>query len=78
VASSIEDGTRRVFLCPMHAQQAESAGAESIDALRTLFVEVDGRRALLARRATERRLFPPRPEGRRLERGRRSSDIAGT
>jgi hypothetical protein len=76
-ASSLTDGMRRILLCGTHAQSARAAGAASIEAVRALFVEADGRRALLARRAThERRLFPPRPEGRRLARGRRKTDAA--
>jgi hypothetical protein len=75
-ASSLTDGMRRIQLCGAHAQSARTAGAASIEAVRALFVESDGRRALLARRATERRLFPPRPEGRRLARGRRKTDVA--
>jgi hypothetical protein len=75
-ASSLEDGLRRILLCRPHAESAHAAGAASVEAVRALFVESDGRRALLARRATERRLFPPRPEGRRLARGRRKTDVA--
>lgn len=75
-ASSLEDGLRRVLLCRQHAESAHAAGATSIEAVRALFVESDGRRALLPRRADERRLFPPRPEGRRLARGRRKTDAA--
>jgi len=78
-ASSIEDGERRVLLCRAHAENAQAAGAASIEELRALFVEADGRRALLARRAPlERRMFPPRPEGRRIARGRRKSDGGAT
>jgi hypothetical protein len=76
-ASSLTDGMRRIFLCRAHAESARTAGATSLDALRALFVEADGRRALLARRAPrERRMFPPRPEGRRVARGRRSTDAS--
>jgi hypothetical protein len=71
----VDDGTRRVVLCKGHADRAAVAGALTVEGLRTLFVEAGGRRALLPRRAViERRLFPPRPEGRRLARGRRKSD----
>jgi hypothetical protein len=75
-ASSLTDGLRRIMLCEAHAASARAAGAATIEAVRALFVESSGRRALLARRATERRLFPPRPEGRRLARGRRRTDGA--
>ena len=66
---------RQVHLCTAHAREARAANVTSTDELRRLFVESDGRRALLARRAAdERRLFPPRPEGRRHDDGRRESD----
>jgi hypothetical protein len=75
---SVDGGTRRighVVLCQEHAERARVANAHTVEALRALFVEVGGRRALLQRRAVvERRLFPPRPEGRRMSRGRRKSD----
>jgi hypothetical protein len=62
-------------LCQPHTAQAEQAGVTTLDALRALFIEASGQRSLLARRAaSERRLFPPRPEGRRQWRGRRQSD----
>lgn len=74
-SSSVEVGDRRVALCKDHAAAARQAGVSSTEALRALFVEAEGRRALLSRRAEdERRLFPPRPEGRRMQRGRRKSD----
>jgi hypothetical protein len=73
--SSVDGGTRVIVLCEDHAALAAPAGVVSLEALRALFVEADGRRALLPRRAVdERRLFPPRPEGRRLSRGRRKAD----
>jgi hypothetical protein len=73
--TSIDSDLRRVVLCQAHAESAQREGTRSVEALRALFVEAEGRRALLARRAEdERRMFPPRPEGRRLSRGRRKSD----
>jgi hypothetical protein len=72
--SEVDGGTRLIVLCAAHAASA-SGGVASVEALRALFVEAEGRRALLSRRAVdERRMFPPRPEGRRLSRGRRKSD----
>jgi len=66
---------RSVLLCAAHSERARQAGASSLRALRELFIEADGRRALVARRAPlERRLFPPRPEGRRRSQGRRACD----
>ena len=77
LAHSLDLGTRLVALCGKHARHAEQAGVTTLDALRALFVEAEGQRSLLARRAeSERRLFPPRPEGRRQWRGRRESDTA--
>jgi hypothetical protein len=74
-AAPLDLEDRRVSLCRTHADQALSAHARSVDELRRLFVEPNGRRALLARRARdERRMFPPRPEGRRLDEGRRQTD----
>jgi hypothetical protein len=73
--SGIDFGTRLIALCKVDAQLAKQAGARSPESLRQLFIEVDGRRALLPRRALdERRRFPPRPEGRRHDDGRRGSD----
>jgi hypothetical protein len=70
----IDCGERLVFLCKLHQRAAKLAGANTAAALNELFKESDGRRTLLSRRANERRLFPPRPEGRRQHDGRRSSD----
>jgi hypothetical protein len=71
----LDGGTRLLVLCQVHAEQAMIAGATSAEAVRALFIEDAGRRALVARRAEdERRVFPPRPEGRRIASGRRSAD----
>lgn len=64
-------GERVVWLCPTHREQAQGS---STDALRTVFQELDGQRSLLPRRAEDRRVFPPRPEGRRKGAGRRRAD----
>jgi hypothetical protein len=78
-AHGLDLGTRLVTLCAQHARQAEQAKVTTLEALRALFVEAGGQRSLLARRAaSERRLFPPRPEGRRQWRGRRQSDAVST
>jgi hypothetical protein len=72
---AIDCGTRLVSLCEAHALAAKRATARSLEALRQLFVEAEGRRTLIGRRAPdERRLFPPRPEGRRQKSGRRATD----
>ena len=68
---------QRLFtLCETHARLVKAAGTDSLEAARALFREVTGRRSALPRRAElDRRAFPPRPEGRRLARGRRVGDI---
>ena len=68
-------GERIVALCDAHALEVRDSAASSIDSVRCLFVEPDGRRSLLARRAPlDRRIFPARPEGRRRGSGRRHDD----
>jgi hypothetical protein len=53
------------------------ADTKSLDVLRELFQEPEGRRSFVDRRSPlDRRLFPPRPEGRRASAGRRSEDEA--
>jgi hypothetical protein len=67
---------RLITLCGPHARLVKAAGADSLQAVRALFREFTGRRSALPRRAElDRRAFPPRPEGRRLARGRRARDI---
>lgn len=69
-------GTRIVALCERHAQLASMAHAAELPELRALFPEPNGRRSLLPRRSPlDRRVFPPRPEGRRASSGRRWDDI---
>jgi hypothetical protein len=67
---------RIIAVCDDHALLA--SGARSIEELRGLFIEGRGRRSLVDRRSPlDRRLFPPRPEGRRAKpQGRRKSDSA--
>jgi hypothetical protein len=67
---------RIVAVCDEHA--ALAGGARTVEELRGLFAEGKGRRSLVDRRAPlDRRLFPPRPEGRRARpAGRRKSDAA--
>ena len=58
---------RIVALCDAHAAAFQSAHGSSIADLRTLFVENAGQRSFVDRRSPlDRRLFPPRPEGRRM------------
>ena len=67
---------RVVLLCESHAAVFRAASPCSLPELRALFRETWGKRSLVGRRAPlDRRLFPARPEGRRLGRGRRATDI---
>lgn len=67
---------RLVLLCDEHAAVYRAAAPTTLTELRALFRETWGKRSLIGRRATlDRRLFPARPEGRRLGRGRRATDV---
>jgi hypothetical protein len=66
---------RIVALCPEHAEAALAEGVERVQDLCASFREASGARSLIDRRSPlDRRLFPPRPEGRRRGRGRRDTD----
>lgn len=71
-----------VLLCREHAVVVASHMPRTFEDLRVLFLEPAspshaGRRSVLERRrADDRRVFPPRPEGRRMGRGRRATDKA--
>ncbi|HTM44203.1 MAG TPA: hypothetical protein VL137_04565 [Polyangiaceae bacterium] len=66
---------RVVALCSKHAHAVKKAGTQSLSDLQTQFKESTGARSLLPRRgASNRRLFPARPEGRRCSDGRRWDD----
>ncbi len=66
---------RIVALCDVHAAEFQLSGASTLDELRALFPEPGGKRSLIQRRAPlDRRIFPPRPEGRRMGDGRRNDD----
>ena len=68
-------GGRLVRLCELHAQTLRMRNPNSVDEIREILKETDGSRSLVARRsAVNRRVFPPRLEGRRLNAGRRSTD----
>jgi hypothetical protein len=68
-------GDRIVALCAQHSDQLRRSGAGDVDGLQQVFPEPDGRRSLVGRRAPlDRRVFPPRPEGRRCSDGRRHDD----
>lgn len=67
--------SRLVTLCETHARIVAEAPARTLAEIRELFPEQDGRRSLVARRTPlDRRVFPPRPEGRRKSAGRRATD----
>jgi len=76
---------RALQLCRSHAATVVEAMPETFDDLRELFAgagaDLDAplpfreRRSPIERRmAEDRRVFPPRPEGRRLGAGRRAGD----
>jgi len=69
----IED--RLLTLCDEHAAEVQLGRVSSVEDLRALFSERLGNRSLVMRRAPlDRRVFPPRPEGRRNSDGRRGRD----
>jgi hypothetical protein len=66
---------RIVSLCEEHAARYRLSGCTTVSELYALFPETNGRRSLISRRAPlDRRVFPARPEGRRHNVGRRTSD----
>jgi hypothetical protein len=75
---------RSLSLCRAHATTVVAAMPETFEDLRALFAGVTlaertpgqpERRSPIDRRAPqERRIFPPRPEGRRASQGRRATD----
>jgi hypothetical protein len=74
---------RTVLLCREHASVVAANMPRSYEELRALFREPATDAGPLARRSRierrgrdDRRMFPPRPEGRRQTGGRRSTDKA--
>jgi hypothetical protein len=66
---------RLVTLCQAHARVLASMPVAGVEELRQLFHEARGKRSLVERRQElDRRAFPPRPEGRRRNGGRRDGD----
>ncbi|MET0591594.1 MAG: hypothetical protein ABW133_02770 [Polyangiaceae bacterium] len=68
---------RSLSLCREHAGQVAIHMPKTWEDLRTLFAMGAERRSPVPRRhekLEDRRMFPPRPEGRRLSFGRRQSD----
>ena len=69
----IEGHTLR--LCRAHAAWVATSMPRTFEELRALFLEAESRRSVIERRGVEdRRMFPPRPEGRRMPGGRRVAD----
>ena len=72
-----------VSLCRTHAGRVASERPSSFNEMRALFKElpeggVPARRSTIDRRKKDdRRVFPPRPEGRRMDDGRRTTDDPG-
>lgn len=72
-------GGQQMFLCGRHAAVVDAhekvAGHASFDELAALFATPGlERRKKRARRRSDRRMFPPRPELRRASDGRRDTD----
>lgn len=75
---------RTVLFCREHASKIATRMPRTYEDLRRLFLEEGqqgaqgdqpARRSVLERRGNDdRRAFPPRPEGRRMEGGRRAGD----
>jgi hypothetical protein len=66
---------RVLTLCAEHAHAFREQRPDTLAGAALLFVEPDGKRSLLQRRAPlDRRQFPMRPEGRRRAAGRRATD----
>jgi hypothetical protein len=67
---------RTITLCREHASDVARRMPKTWDELRAIFTDVSERRSLIPRRVTadDRRVFPPRPEGRRRSSGRRNID----
>lgn len=67
---------RVISLCAEHAHEFREQRPDSLAEAARLFVEPQGQRTLLQRRAPlDRRQFPMRPEGRRRTTGRRVGDV---
>ena len=64
-----------LLLCQTHLDKLGDRRPESFDDLATFFAALGAdRRTLSERRGGERRMFPPRPELRRHDMGRRAGD----
>ncbi len=71
--------TRIFRLCDEHAAEVHLQQLDTIADVLTHFREPGGKRSVLERRAPlDRRVFPPRPEGRRRGDDRRDVEATGT
>jgi hypothetical protein len=71
-------GNRIVQLCDEHARRALEGSVSDVEALMQLTRSVGEHRSPINRRDPfDRRMFPPRPEGRRHESTRRQDDDSG-
>ncbi len=70
--SGIVVGERQLYLCPRHAKKLGEHAPRTFDDLAALFSpSALDRRREIDRRRIDRRMFPPRPELRRRNFGRR-------
>jgi hypothetical protein len=70
---------KTLLMCREHAGLVAIKMPRTWDDLRTMFSVPPDRRSPIVRRGPvveDRRVFPPRPEGRRAKNGRRQSDAA--
>ena len=75
VLTGIVVAGQRLLLCQAHLEKLGGRRPESFDDLATFFATLGSdRRTLSDRRRGERRMFPPRPELRRHDMGRRTGD----
>jgi hypothetical protein len=67
---------RTITLCREHAARVAIGMPATWDELRAIFTDPSDRRSVIPRRidSDNRRMFPPRPEGRRRSFGRRNVD----
>ncbi len=71
-------GGRQLHLCRRHAAKLGDDAPASFDDLAALFASAGAdRRRSVDRRNGDRRMFPPRPELRRRNFGRRDDDPSG-
>jgi hypothetical protein len=63
--SSVAFGERSVLLCKAHAGIAKNSGVLTLEQLRELFAESDGKRSYVSRRELNENWSPVRSMGRR-------------